>query len=685
MDNTPRKGIVVGIVAWLSAAPCFAQNAGPAPVELDTITVVGREENLVGTATSASEGALSHDEIERRPRLRPGDLAEYVPGVAATQHSGSGKANQYFLRGFNLDHGTDFAQTVDGMPVNLRSHGHGQGYADLNFLIPELVDGLTYRKGPYAADVGDFSSAGSVDYRLVDAMPTGFAQFELGSDRYARIVGAASHTIGAATLTWGVEAQGYDGPWRDIDEDVQKRNAFLRFIAPVGRGQLSLTAMGYDNRWNSPDQIPQRAVTEGRIDRLGSIDTTLGGDSSRYSLSGAWNGDAFGGAFDANAYAIRYRLSLWSNFTYFLDDPANGDQFRQFDARTLTGFGLRQTWQGAAWRARAGLDGRRDDIGHVGLERTQARAFVAPIRDDRVDERSLAAWMDAQYSLTQSLRVQLGGRYDHYTFDVDALQPANSGRTDAGIASFKGELAWRIAEPAELYLNWGQGFHSNDARGTTIRVDPLTGEPADRVTPLVRSRGSELGLRVAQEGRWQTTLALWQLDLASELLFVGDAGTTEASRPSKRHGIELGAYWFADPRARLELEVAYTQSRFTDADPAGDRIPGAVPWIASAAWSSEWARGWHSSARVRHVGDAPLIEDDRVRSGSSTMLNLAVGKRWQRWNFELDVLNALDSDDHDIDYFYASRLPGEPDEGVEDLHFHAFEPRSLRLRATYAF
>ncbi|MGO4550241.1 TonB-dependent receptor [Lysobacter sp. 2RAF19] len=685
MNTLLRKHIALGIVSWLSATPCLAQSIDPTPVELDTVTVIGREDNLVGTATSASEGSLSRAELERRPRLRPGDLAEYVPGVAATQHSGSGKANQYFLRGFNLDHGTDFAQSVDGMPVNMRSHGHGQGYSDLNFLIPELVDGLTYRKGPYAADVGDFSAAGSVEYRLVETLPEDFVQLEYGSDQYARIVGAASHDIGAGALTWGVEAQGYDGPWHDIDEDVHKRNAFLRYSAPAGSGRFSLTAMGYDNRWNSPDQIPQRAVTEGLIDRLGSIDTTLGGDSSRYSLSGSWSGDALGGTFDANAYAIRYRLSLWSNFTYSLDDPVRGDQFRQFDERTITGFDLRQTWQADGWRVRAGLDGRRDDIGSVGLEHTQARAFVSPIRDDRVDERSLDAWMDAQYSLTQALRVQLGGRYDRYTFDVDALQPENSGRTEAGIASFKGGLAWRIAAPAELYLDWGQGFHSNDARGTTIRVDPVTGDPVDPVTPLVRSRGSELGLRVASEGRWQTTLALWRLDLASELLFVGDAGNTEPSRPSERRGVEANAYWFADPRARLELEVAYTQARFADEDPAGDRIPGAVPWIVSAAWSSDWARGWHSSARIRYVGGAPLIEDDRVRSTSATMLNLAIGKRWQRWNLELDVLNALNSDDHDIDYFYASRLPGEPDEGVEDIHFHAFEPRSLRLRATYAF
>lgn len=676
--------VTIAAIAPIKAAEPQADEGSNATT-LDRILVVGRRDNLLGEATTASEGSLSREEVERRPRLRPGDLSEYVPGVAATQHSGSGKANQYFLRGFNLDHGTDFAQSVEGMPVNLRTHGHGQGYSDLNFLIPETVDSLTYRKGPYYADVGDFSSAGSVRYHLLDGTDKGLLQLEAGSDAYARVVAADSFVVGAATVTGGLEAQRYDGPWDDINEDVDKKNLMLRFAVPVGSGRGHLLAMYYDNTWNSPDQIPERAVVGGLIGEFGSIDTTLGGESSRWSLSGGWEGVLAGGEFAASAYLIDYDLSLWSNFTYFLDDPDQGDQFVQFDSRQVSGFEARQTWESRRWQVRAGLEGRRDDIDRVGLSHTRAREFLDPIRDDAVDERSLGLWLDGEWRFTDRFRARVGMRQDDYDFEVRALQQENSGDADDSLTSFKGSLAWRVAEPLELYASWGQGLHSNDARGTTLSIDPVTGEPADPVTPLVRSEGSELGLRWFEQDRFNATLALWQLDLDSELLFVGDAGNTEATRPSARSGVEVAMYWLADPLAQLELEAAYTRARFRGSDPAGGHIPGAVPLVLSLGWTAEWSGGWHSSLRLRRLGPYPLIEDDSVRSDGSTLVNLAVGKRWRRWGVELDVLNLLDSDDHDIDYYYASRLSGEPADGVEDLHFHASEPRTLRLRLTRTF
>ena len=665
--------------------PLNAESRADDILMLDRITVLGRQDDLLGRATTASEGSVSREELQRRPRLRPGDLAEYVPGVAATQHSGSGKANQYFLRGFNLDHGTDFAQFVEDMPINLRTHGHGQGYSDLNFLIPELVDSLVYRKGPYHAYVGDFSSAGSAHFSLVKAMDTGLLQLEAGENGHARVVAADTFTLGNARLTAGGEFHAYDGPWKDIAEDVAKTNLMLGAAFPLGSGSMRLLAMVYDNSWKSPDQIPERAVRAGLIDELGSIDRSLGGKSSRWSLSGGWGGDLLGGRFEAGAYLVDYNLSLWSNFTYFLDDPENGDQFRQFDERRMTGFRASQLWDRPGWSVELGVEGRRDDIARVGLSKTRERVFIAPIRDDRVDERSLGAFVAGEYELVESLRLNGGLRHDAYAFRVSALQPENSGKTDDGITSLKAGLAWRLAESLELYASWGEGFHSNDARGTTIRIDPVSGDPVEAVDPLVRSEGNELGLRWFQKDRLQATLALWQLDLDSELLFVGDAGNTEATRPSERNGVELGFYWLAEPRAQLELEASYTDARFADVDSVGRQIPGAVPWVLSLGWAADWGRGWHSSLRARHLGDYPLTEDGSVESSGSTLLNLAVGKRWNRWSLELDVLNLLDSDDHDIDYAYASRLDGEPAEGIEDIHYHAFEPRTVRLRASAVF
>ena len=681
-DNSIRKHIVAGIVTWLSVTPCFAQTnrAGAG----GTRHRDGR--GARGESCRQHQLGLRRCPVARRtrtpPALAPRRLVEYVPGMVATQHSGAARRTSTSCA----------ASTSTTAPTSRsrrrhagepRTHGHGQGYTDLNFLIPELIE-ARLPEGPYSADVGDFSSAGSVDYRLVERCRADSRIRSSASDGYGAACSRRLAEDRRGRSPTASSAAYYDGPW---DASTRTSSKLQRVAELSRRGDAgncsSSPRWATTADWHSPDQMPQRAVDGGLIDRFGSLDTTL-----RRRVAALL-------AFRRVARCVRRHVhprtptrstTTWSsvsNFTYFLDDPADGDQFRSSTARA-TGFGAAPAWQGRTGAcARAGRTTRRHRRRRP--RRTQARAFSRPFATTAwTNAASLRGWTRGT-RLTQSLRVQLGGRYDRYTFDVDALQPENSGRTEAGIASFKGELAWRVAGPAELYLDWGQGFHSNDARGTTIRVDPVTGDPVDRVTPLVRSRGSELGLRVAEEGRWQATLALWRLDLASELLFVGDAGTTEASPPSKRHGIELGAYWFADPRARLELEAAYTQSRFTDADPAGDRIPGAVPWIVSTAWSSEWARGWHSSARVRYVGDAPLIEDDRIRSGSSTMVNLAVGKRWRSWNFELDVLNALDSDDHDIEYFHASRLPGELDEGVEDVHFHAFEPRSLRLRATYTF
>ncbi len=654
--------------------------------ELDRIVVVGRRLNLVGEAISASEGSVGQSEISARPLLRTGDLLEFVPGLVATQHSGNGKANQYFLRGFNLDHGTDFATFVDAMPVNLRSHGHGQGYTDLNFLIPEAVEELDYRKGPYHADVGDFSSAGSAHFRIADRVDGGRATLGIGGHGHLRGVVVDSIDTAGGTLLYGTELQRYDGPWTDIDEDVRKASLLLKYSADIGGGRGALTFMGYDTRWNSADQIPQRAVDAGLIDELGSLDTSVGGASSRYSLSADWRGPALGGEFAASAYAIDYALDLVSNFTYFLDDPVDGDQFRQIDERRIYGFALSQHWHSGRSDWRVGAEGRFDDIDRVGLFKTRARQPLSTVREDAVEEGSFGVFASHGFRFSDHWRSKLGLRHDRYDFDVDAFSlPVNSGRARDNATSFKASLAWTPSERAELYASYGQGFHSNDARGTSISIDPVSGDPVDPVDPLVDSEGYELGARLFFSERVHATAALWRLDLDSELLFVGDAGTTEASRPSRRDGVELGVYWFGSRWLEGNLEASYTRSRFTDADPAGREIPGSIPLVVSTGLTGRLDNGWFATLQLRHFGRYPLVEDNSVESLGSTMLNLRAGKTWSRLGLHIDVLNLLDSDDHDIDYFYASRLPGEPADGVEDIHYHVFEPRTLRVSLSWRF
>lgn len=672
---------------WTMLGCCAASGAMAHDMArtLDRIEVVSRSTDLVGEAVSASEGRVGRDDIAARPLARVGDLMEFVPGLVATQHSGSGKANQYFLRGVNLDHGTDFATSVDAMPVNLRSHGHGQGYSDLNFLIPELVDTIAYRKGTYYADVGDFSAVGSVQFQLADRLDHGQVDVTLGEFGYGRGVFADSLTAVGGDLVLGAEVQRYDGPWDNLDEDVDKKNLMLRYSVDAGGGRAHATVLGYDNTWNSPDQIPQRAVDQGLITDFGSLDASLGGASSRYSLSGGWAGAAFGGELRADAYRIDYDFKLWSNFTYFLDDEDAGDQFQQFDDRTVTGFDVSQSWDLGRSRWRIGTQGRRDDIARVGLSRSIARIPTTPIRDDVVDERSVAIYGANEFRFTRTLRSYVGWRYDRYDFDVDALQPQNSGSADDGTASLKAALSWQPTDAVETYLSYGQGFHSNDARGTTLRLDPVSGEAALPVDPLVDSEGYELGARWFLSDRLHATAALWHLDIDSELLFVGDAGNTEASRPSRRDGVELGLAWFGDGWLSGDVDLAWTDARFRDDDPSGRHVPGSIPFVASAGVRADFAPGWSASARVRHFSAYPLIEDDSVESDGSTLVNLRLMREWDRLALSLDVLNLLDADDHDIDYYYASRLPGEPSAGVDDVHFHVFEPRAFRLTARWSF
>jgi hypothetical protein len=691
-----RIRLCLGLATACVACPSFAnvpsdtdrsQEERESTREIDDeIVITGRRLNLVGEAISASEGLIAQQEIHGRPLLRSGDLLEFVPGLVATQHSGSGKANQYFLRGFNLDHGTDFATFVDAMPVNMRTHGHGQGWTDLNFLIPETVDQIRYRKGTYYADVGDFSSAGSARFEVADSLPRGLAELTLGSFGYRRGVVVNSVRVGGGDLLYAGELQTFDGPWNDIQEEVRKKNALLRYSADLGRGRAHLTLMAYANRWNSPDQIPERAVEQGLISRFGSIDSTVGGKSSRYSLSGGWTGSALGGRLNVEAYAIDSSLNLFSNFTYLLDDPVNGDQFRQVDDRRLYGFEVSQQWRRGRSRWRLGAEGRYDDIGRVGLFRTKDRAPVSTVREDAVKEASIGLFASNEFTFSDKLRTYAGLRFDHFDFNVDAKSlPENSGRARDTKLSLKGSLIYQPAQSLELYLSLGQGYHSNDARGTTIKVDPVSGDPADRVDPLVSSLGGELGARLFLTDKVQATLAAWSLRLDSELLFVGDAGNTEASRPSKRDGVELGLYYFANKHLSGEVEMSYTRSKFRDRDPVGNNIPGSIPLVISGGLTASSDNGWLATARLRYFGKYPLIEDRSAKSAGSLLINLRGGREWGKIGAFVDLFNLFDSKDHDIDYFYASRLPGEPSEGIDDRHYHVFQPRSVRASLRYSF
>jgi hypothetical protein len=529
---------------WAQTPPLTAQlqPSAETPQTLGPLVVTARADDLMGIAGSASEGRVGQAQFETRPLLRPGEVLEVVPGVAVTQHSGSGKANQYFLRGFNLDHGTDFSTRVDGVPINLPTHAHGQGYMDLNWVIPELVDYVTFRKGPYYADVGDFSSAGTADFHLVKTLPAGLAKVGIGQDDSYRVLVAQTPQLGPGHLLYAFEANFYNGPW-DHAEHVRKFNGLLKYTLARGPSTFTLGFTAYSNTWDSTDQIPQRAVDQGLLSRLGTIDPSDGGRTSRFSLYSEWSSKGDKSLTQANAYLVYYRLNLFSNFTFFLD-PANGDQgdqFEQADRRVVVGGNVSQTWFTTWLKASMdhtlGLQVRHDAIPEVALFHTQDRVRLSTTRHDHVHATSVGFYYQNQTQWLPKVRTVLGLREDVFVFDVTSDIDLNAGHKTDAILSPKLSLIFGPWARTEVYLNGGFGFHSNDARGTTITVDPKTGDPAQRVDPLVRTKGAEIGVRSTWSPGLNSTLAFWYLRLGSELVFVGDAGITEPSQPSLWSGV----------------------------------------------------------------------------------------------------------------------------------------------------
>ena len=644
---------------------------------------------LIGIADAASVGVVTARQLDVRGEQRPGDVLESIPGVVISQHSGEGKANQYYLRGFNLDHGTDFITTVAGAPVNMPTHAHGQGYADSNFLIPELISGVQYKKGPYYADEGDFSSAGAANINYVNFLDRPLVSMTAGGFGFARLLAAGSRPFGNGQLLGALELSRNNGPWERPD-DYRKINGVARFTSGSDTTAYSITLAAYDGRWNSTDQVPERAVLDGRISEFGAVDTSSGGESHRYSAVADWQRTGEGSLTKLNAYLIGYGLDLFSNFTYFLDDPENGDQFEQLDRRVVGGGRATHQWLGTVFGRSAknllGLDLRHDHIGEVGLYRTRERERLDTVRSDRVLQTSVGTYLQTTIQWRDTFRSVTGLRADTYHFDVTSNDPLNSGDARASIVSPKMNLIFGPWRQTELYVGAATGFHSNDGRGSTLSRDPATGEPAQRVDPLVRTRGAEIGIRTMAIPRLQSTLALWRLDIASELVFVGDAGGTEAGRPSRRMGLEWSNYYRLSDRVVLDADLSYSNARFTDLDPIGSRIPGALERVLSTGVSVYDLGRFSGSLRYRYVGSRPLIEDDSVRSDPSHLAEASIAYALTpKYRVVLDAPNLLDARVGDIEYYYRSRLPGEPAGGIDDVHVHPVEPRTVRLRFVASF
>ncbi|MBK7493677.1 MAG: TonB-dependent receptor [Nitrosomonas sp.] len=676
--------------------------------------VTERANSMIGIADSASQGNVGQAQIKFRPITRPAEVLETIPGMIATQHSGEGKANQFFLRGFNLDHGTDFLTQIEGVPVNQLSHSHGQGWTDTNFLIPELIETLEYKKGIHYAENGDFASTGSANIRYFKKLPETMVRFTGGSFDYYRGLIAGSRALGTGNLLYAGEIVHNNGPWT-VGNDYLKFNGLLRYSQEYGNHGWSVTAMATKSDWKATDQIARRAFQQGIIGRFDALDPTDGGSSQRYSLTGEWHHRGENSITKLMVYGVNSKLNLFSNFTFFLDDNEHtnlagcagltgldsgrqfnpvlfntcGDQFGQPDDRWTTGFKgshtIFHTIGSVDSETTFGLQVRNDNI-HNALTRTHAQRRTGITRQDTIWVTSISPYAENKLTWTDWLRTSLGLRLDGFRFDVDRSNiRQNMGERYDGLVSPKFGMVLGPWADTEFYLNGGLGFHSNDARGINTRIDPLSGDSVQRADPLVRTYGAEVGARTVRIKGLQSTLALWWLDIDSELLFVGDAGTTEASRPSRRYGLEFANYYSPTDWLTFDADVSFSHARFRNKVPdEGNYVPNSVEAVVAtgATFHHVWG-GFFGGPRLRFLGPRPLIEDNSKRSDSTILLSAMLGYEVNRkLSLQAEVFNMLDRNDPAITYFYTSRLPGESTDGVRDFHFHPVEPVSFRLSFT---
>jgi outer membrane receptor protein involved in Fe transport len=661
----------------LVLAGSLASTSAWSQSKLDEVIIFGRAEALIGIADAASEGTVGGDDLLVRPMLRTAELLEAVPGLIAAQHSGSGKANQYFLRGFQLDHGTDFTAYIDDVPWNLRTHGHGQGYLDVNGLIPEVIDRVNYRKGTYRADVGDFSMAGSALMTTIDRLDRSFIAAETGSYDWLRFATGGTADVGDGAVTLLGQYKTYNGPW-ELEEDLQHGAIWGKYAANTGYGSMNVTLSGYIATWKPTEQTPESAFgTDNCADEYCSLDKSADGKTERWILGAQW----FADNWRATAYAQYYNWHMLSNATYEPDG-----QIKQFDRRAVFGGRFEYTIvQNDAFDIKVGAETRYDDIGTVGFDSTVDGEFVNNISDNNVKEGSVAGYAEATWKATDKLRVTGALRADYYDFDVKANESSgedgldNVGDTNDSIVSPKVGIAYAISDAVELYGNWGQGFHSNDARGVNKDEDPVPG--------LVDGTGYEVGARF-EVGAFKITGTYWWLDLSSELIFVGDDNTVEPKGGSERRGYEVVVFW--RPIQWLGIDAVYTGSRarYTDdqmEDEFGNLIPGTRYVEGGVEHAGELGiaaikDAWELSARLRYLGEYALLPDNSERADNEYQFNVRAAYNFTHLTVYGELLNAFDHKGKDIVYFYENAF--DPEGGRVS---RAEEPRTVRVGLKYRF
>jgi outer membrane receptor protein involved in Fe transport len=715
---------LAALTVFVSAVPSFAQSAEPetraepeteTPVQTEPVPpALGPPEKPTGMQTTvtsrrpftaASSSTVRDRDFLLRPHPRPADILQVVPGFYTVQHAGGGKANQYFLRGFDADHGTDVALLVDGVPVNMVSHGHGQGYADLNWIIPELIERVEVRKGTYFAQDGDFATAGAVN--LVTRRNFEASQVTLGGGSFSTWRGlfiAAPDVEGWKPVVAG-QVYGTNGPFL-VPEQLERYSLFTQVTRQLSEhSTLSLALTSYASGWNASGQIPLREVNAGRLARFGSVNGNEGGNSQRHSAYATWRTRTLDdGEVNVLAYAVQYRLNLYSDFTFFSRDPVNGDMIEQNDQRTMLGFNasyrFRREWAGLTFDTTLGTQLRTDNIDN-GLHANQVRERLDTAVDASIREGSLGVYAQEDITFTPWLRAVLGLRADAFGFDVDDHREnlgepgtKSSGVEQASRLSPKASLVLSPLPSTELYVNYGHGFHSNDARGVVRLPEP--------VTPLTRAVGYEVGARTRLFDRLDLAGSVFRLDLDSELVWVGDEGTTEARGATRRQGLEAEARLKVLPWLFADADATLTRATYVQNAGNGDAVALAPTLILSGGVSARHPSGLYGRVGVLHLGDRPATEDRFLTAEGFTRVDATLGYRGSFYEVNVGVQNLLDTAWREAQFANVSRLPSEMDaascpagtrpageegafEGCEDLHFTPGAPLNAQASVSFFF
>lgn len=696
-----------------------AAMAPPAAMEIpEQVTVTGERTSLVGIATTSSQGEVVQQELELAPAYRVGQLLETVPGLVVTSHSGEGKANQYLLRGFNLDHGTDLATFIDDVPVNQPTHAHGDGYTDLNPLIPELVESVQFTKGPYFADIGDFGSVGSDHISLLDTIDDQ-ASIGVGTLGFQRLFTAGSRDLGGGTVLGALELQHYDGPWTHPD-DQRKVNAVVRYSEGSGGNAISLTAMYYRDLWNATTDQPVRAMDPAYmatlgltpIGRFGSLDPSDAGTAETGRLSGQYHHDIGESHFDANVFYVYNRLTLWNDFSHFLLDPVNGDQEAQHENRNTVGgeasyevpaniLGISNDFLAGIWT--------RYDVNHVSRDATKDQQYLSTTEDDRVGLFSVAGYAQDTTRWTDWLRTILGVREDYMT-GTDA--GTNVGNVSTTLFQPKGSLVLGPWFNTEFYVSAGRGFHSDDLRGVTQAAKlGLSGAPL-----IAKSDGDEVGVRSNILPNLTATVTLFQIDFQSEVTYNPDVGMDTPGPPSHRFGAEFNTTYQPFDWLEIYTSIAASHARYTEpyddgSGHSGTYIPNAPREIGSLAAYLRNLGPWSGSVEFRYLGAYPITSGPCVASAamhdfpgvatSCANAPTASGQLNSRgygeinldgnyafgdgWKAGIGIYNLLDTNGNAEEFYYVDRLPGEPATGVADRHIHPLEPRAFHFTLSKLF